>query len=419
MAINRSTRLPDSGKVFDWDKLSSRGIYLFAAAAPFSNAAMEIVIGCLTFIWFARMFFEKRILFKLTYTTIFIVVYLAAMLVSGFLSIRPVQSALMIQWEWIVLLYFVILNTMPSRKVFLDSVKILAVSCSIVSVYAIWQHFTGVDIIRQINLPGYSGFHRSGGFFGFCLTFGGFFVMAYIVTLGSFLGSVDRRTKILLGVSSLLMFLAVIASYTRSSWFGALAGTIILTFAYRWKTGVLFVVLIMLFWTGVYFIHPTLITEFGLISIVDPNYSEGSQMRMDLWIKGLLIWRDFPVLGIGQGNFRIYQDIYDFPESIYGFGHLHNELLNVAVQLGIVGLLSFLGIWIMFFLECYRFWRRERESNHYLAASVLGCGCATAGILAAGFFQCFFTDIEVGMMWWFIAGLGSAVIYLPPDGDTL
>ena len=73
-------------------------------------------------------------------------------------------------------------------------------------------------------------------------------------------------------------------------------------------------------------------------------------MRMDLWIKGLLIWRDFPVLGIGQGNFRIYQDIYDFPESIYGFGHLHNEMFNVAVQLGIVGLLSFLVIWILFFL---------------------------------------------------------------------
>jgi len=156
MTIERSTRLADSENILVWNKLSSWGIYLFAAVAPFSNAAMEILIGCLTIIWFARMLFEKRILFKWTYTTIFIVVYLTVMFVSGLLSIRPVQSALMIQWEWIVLLYFVILNTMPSRKIFLNSVKILAVSCSIVSIYAIWQHFTGLDVIRQINLPGYS-----------------------------------------------------------------------------------------------------------------------------------------------------------------------------------------------------------------------------------------------------------------------
>ena len=61
MAIDRSTRFADSEKVLNWNKLSSWGIYLFAAVAPFSNAAMEILIGCLTIIWFARMFFEKNV----------------------------------------------------------------------------------------------------------------------------------------------------------------------------------------------------------------------------------------------------------------------------------------------------------------------------------------------------------------------
>ena len=76
-------------------------------------------------------------------------------------------------------------------------------------------------------------------------------------------------------------------------------------------------------------------------------------------------------------------------------------------------------MWVIFIVGCFRFWRREQERDPQVAASVLGCGGAVAGILAAGMFQCFYTDIEVGMLWWFIVGLASAVVLLPAETSEI
>ena len=84
--------------------------------------------------------------------------------------------------------------------------------------------------------------------------------------------------------------------------------------------------------------------------------------------------------------------------------------------MGMVGVLTFLGIWGTFIVKCLSFWKRERESNSPVAASILGCAGGVVGILAAGMFQCHYTDIEVGMLWWFIAGLAVAVMMMPPEG---
>jgi len=397
------------------DKLSTWGIYAFAVVAPFSNAGMEIVIGCMVLVWLLRMVVERQILFRWNYLNVFILLYLAVMIVSGIFSARPLQSALGVKEEWIILLYFAIINTMLSRKVFLNALKVLAVSCSIVGIYAVWQHFYGYDLKHGEMLLEHSGYFRSAGFFGLCLTFGGFYVIACTSILGSFIGTSALRDRLLFGIPAAILFFAVIASYTRSSWIGAAVGSILLTFVHHWKTGVIYLLIFLLVWLGIYIFHPGLITDYGVASIVDPDYSEGSEVRMDLWDKGLEMWKDNPVLGLGPGNFTYYHDAYNFPEHIYGYHHLHNEILNVAVQMGILGVIAFLGMWVVFIVECFRFWKRERERDPHAAASVLGCAGAVAGILAGGMFQCFYTDIEVGMLWWFIVGLASAVILLPTE----
>ena len=397
------------------DKLSAWGIYIFAAAAPFSNAGMEIIIACIAVLWLLRMVIERKILFRWNYLTVFILLYLVVMIVSGILSARPVQSALSVKEEWIILLYFAIINTMPSRKVFLNALKVLAVSCSIVGIYAVWQHFYGYDLKHGSMLLEHSGYFRSAGFFGLCLTFGGFYVIAYNSALGSFFGALSLRDRLVFGIPAVILFFAVIASYTRSSWMGAAAGSILLAFVHRWKTGVIYLVIFLLVWLGIYIFHPSLFTSYGVTSIVDTDYSKGSQVRIELWKKGLEMWKDYPVLGLGPGNFTYYHDAYNFPADIYDYPHPHNEILNVAVQMGTLGVIAFLGMWVVFIVECFRFWRRERNHSPQIAASVLGCAGAVAGILTAGMFQCFYTDIEVGMLWWFIAGLASAVILIPAE----
>jgi len=400
------------------EKLFTGGMYVFAAVAPFSNAGMEMVTGYLTVVWIVRMIAGRRVMFRMNYLNVFLFLYLALMVVSGALSVHPLRSALMVREEWIVLLYFAVLNNMPSRRVFLQTLRILAVSCAVVGVYAVWQHFSGYDIKSGYTVLEHSGYFRSAGFFGLCLTFGGFFIIAYITILGSFFGSASLRDRLLFGSSAVILFFAIIASYTRSSWIGAAFGSVILAFVYRWKTGFVYVFVFLLAWTGIYFLHPSLFSSYGVASIADPGYSEGSRGRMTVWGRGWEMWQDNPVLGIGVGNIKDYKEQYNWPEIILGYGHMHNEILNIAVQMGILGVLAFAGMWWAFFAGCCRFWKRARLKDPQTAAAVLGSAGAIAGILAAGFFQCHYTDIEVGMIWWFIVGMASAAPLLPPNQNA-
>lgn len=412
-------------KHLSWNSLTAGGIYAFAAVAPFSNAGMELVIGYLAIVWIAYFIFgggkgakQSHKLFQWDFVTGSIIMYLIVMVIAGAVSARPIQSILAVKEEWIILLYFSLVTLLPSRQVFLRALYVLAISCTIVGIYAVVQHFTGINFPHDEPLLRYGNFFRSGGFFGFCLTFGGFILMVFSVLLGSFYGAEKLRSKVLFGISSAVTFLAAVASYARSIWLGAIIGSLVASIVIHWKTGIKYIAVIGLFCAGIYFFHPELIREHGVTSMIDPNYSKGSRIRVELWQKTLEMWKDHPALGIGPGNFPYYQNNYAFSESARGLTHPHNDLLNVAVQTGIIGLTAFIGIWAAFIWSCYRFWRRERKHPEYsglTAGAVLGCGGAIIGILSAGMFQCYYTDIEVGMIWWYIAGLASAVISLPQE----
>ncbi|MDD4142160.1 MAG: O-antigen ligase family protein [Bacteroidales bacterium] len=68
--------------------------------------------------------------------------------------------------------------------------------------------------------------------------------------------------------------------------------------------------------------------------------------RFCYWDAGFRIWKDHPVFGVGTGDVRDELDkkyATDFPrlDSIYRL-NIHNQYLQIAVQLGIAGLIIFL-----------------------------------------------------------------------------
>ena len=401
------------------------GIYGFAAAAPFSNAAMETAIVYLAVVWIAALIADIKVggglyrrRFRWNWITVGIAAYIAVQIAAGALSERPLYSMLRVKEEWIILLYCALVGLLVSRRIFLRALYILAVSCSISGVYAVIQHFTGINLFRDLPLTEYGGYFRSGGFFGFCLTFGGFILIVFTVMLGSFYGSVKFRDKALFGMASAATYAAAVASYARSSWTGAIAGSVILSFIYHWKTGLKYAAVLLLFWIGIYLFHPTLITEHGVTSMTDPEYSEGSKIRIELWQKGMALFKDHLVLGVGPGNFQYFLKRYGASERTASLTHPHNDVLNAAVQTGILGAAAFLWIWLAFIWKCCAFWRQEKNRDSLTAGAVLGCGGAIVGILAAGMFQCYYTDIEVGMIWWYITGLAAAVISLPSKEEN-
>jgi O-antigen ligase len=110
---------------------------------------------------------------------------------------------------------------------------------------------------------------------------------------------------------------------------------------------------------------------------------------------------DHPLLGAGVGQ---ASDLLPKYGCDLGYGHLHNDILNVAANSGLLGLAAFLWIWITFVRFTRKCDRLSQVDPWSGAMAMAGFGIVIS-FLVAGLFQCYYTDAEDGMVLWFLLGL--------------
>lgn len=96
--------------------------------------------------------------------------------------------------------------------------------------------------------------------------------------------------------------------------------------------------------------------QFGLSSILDQLSTDGTlggwQSRLEVWSASYTAIGDFAFTGIGIGGFAsVLPLLYPLPFDVVAFPHAHNLFLQVALDLGIPGLVAFLALlinlWVM------------------------------------------------------------------------
>jgi len=108
--------------------------------------------------------------------------------------------------------------------------------------------------------------------------------------------------------------------------------------------------------------------------IVNSDFSGSFGQRVSLWIAGSNIFKDNILLGTGIGNelngFHYYANKYNFVHyknmnlDNTGFIDFHNSFVQYAVQLGIIGLILFVGIF-------YTLWLNKFTSKQYRNLNII------------------------------------------------
>lgn len=204
---------------------------------------------------------------------------------------------------------------------------------------------------------------------------------ASLMLMLPFLGFGIYKFKGLLRIVFVVVTLAVITMIlllsTRSVWLGiilAVLGCVIVLMAKGdafnlsrkirvWATVVSFVVVA----AGITVIYTQEGTNnYSIIerikSIVRPD-SSNNPYRLKIWDITLSMAKDHPVTGIGAGNWKIespkYFQGYGFSKDQLNWVRPHNDYLWVLSEKGIFGLLIFLGIFVMLFVQIGKIWRSE------------------------------------------------------------
>lgn len=145
--------------------------------------------------------------------------------------------------------------------------------------------------------------------------------------------------------------------------------------------------------------HPDLIKDKKIIENLKTGYVRlPGTGRVTFWIKAIDIIRDFPLLGVGVGVYRVVA-------PYYGLNHSspHNIYLYMAGEIGFLGLGAFLWVLISIFRSTFK---SLNKTNNLIAKSII---IGTSSGLFGFFIQCFFDTnfygIQLNALMWLITGL--------------
>jgi O-antigen ligase len=333
---------------------------------------------------------------------IFPAIYIVSLILSSILSADvSISAKSAFSNDWYLLILPLIASVNINEKTRKQAFLLLIISATIAGFYGIIQYFEGIEYYRNKPLPVLGNFYRAVGAYGFYLTYAGNQLLVFAVAMSFFLlGEKKAQNRVLLLISLLILFLSVIVTFGRSAWLGA--GLVILlgTYITNRKLFGVSIVSIVIGSLILFFIFPEIQSRFT--SIFDLSQNIG---RVTLWKTSWAIFSHHPFFGIGQGLFSDYFQIFKVPGFYDKMGHAHNDYLNTAVYSGIVGLFSWIGMWISWFYFAIKSYVKMPNSNinkKILLAGILGL----TGILFAAIFQCYYTDLENNLLWWFILTLG-------------
>ena len=322
-----------------------------------------------------------------------------------FSNLRPVLLPLMLFFLWTVVAALassdVPLGLTIIKKFFIFLILLLvplaakgagriAWICRTVFVAATLSSVVG--LIQFIRNPERDLLHRISGFMGQWMTFSGLLMLA-LVALAAYCACSDWRGRRWLIPAGAVMFAAIYLSQTRSAVLGVIAGVFVVLLLQRPRATLVLLILV----PALYLVSPARIQQRfrGGWHADDPN----TRNRIELVETSLRLIGDNPWFGVGPKNVAIeaprYRGSSDYPDWMYQ--HMHNNLLQIAAERGIPGLLLWMWLMIRMAWDAWLLFARSRQdasSREALMAATAALGC-WAALVVSGLFEYNFGDSEV------------------------
>ncbi len=260
---------------------------------------------------------------------------------------------------------------------------------------------TGVVVIFQYYVLGMRDLeHRVTWPASHVMTLSGMLVAAAVFALALWLH--DLRNPYL-AATTIVSAIGVLLTYTRSAWLGWVAAVLVLILLKRpraiaWAVPV---ALIAVSFAPLPF--------FGrLISSFDTRQSSNLD-RIRMLEAGVEIIKDYPVLGVGPANIKEVYPLYrkhDAPR--FRIPHLHNNLVQLWAERGILAAVAYVMLLVLFVKECLAIRGRPGFSAAYAEAGI----AVVVALTVAGLFEFNFGDTEV---FWELLDVCALVIGAPNE----
>ena len=334
-----------------------------------------------------------------------------------------------------IALTFIFAHAVESRHQLSALLKGLLISAFLVALYAIIQ-YSGFNPTQHF-IPLFRGIeNRPGSTIGNPNFLGKFLVLILPIYIVYYFAAANRRVKYLLLAGCIILFSALIVTFTRASWFSFACSFILLAILLR-KRLVWSMQKELIFIAGIFIVVAMLWEAQSLgkkaaaggtaiptatdkiVRILDPNKGDVAA-RLYLWNMAIALIKARPILGYGPDTHAIAMEKFnlEYARKFKCSGIIdraHNNYLDTAIGQGLIGLAAYLLIIATFLIWLIKTMRAEQDATQ----KVIYCGIISAffGYLLN---DCFiFSVVSVSPTFWSLMGITIAMNKLGnPQGIT-
>lgn len=381
-------------------------IVIFIMFAPFSKKAIKISLLIALFLLIAIKIAEfGSDFFKHLITKIPIAIQLeffwVALLISTIFSLDPNYSQSVLLERYLGYILFFLLGSYLVKErgniIFLVS----AILCAgiVLGAGGIWDHFHS-NSIRLMTSYGQS------------VSLARFFVLYIPLSCIVLFFFKNKIMKIIAFVGLAFLLPCLIFNAARAAWVAVAGSLLILSFSKNRKIACGLLICIILI--GLFL--PLQLKQ-RAITTVDPlTWGE----RVPLWKISLKIFGDFPIFGPGLGmHEKLFSQYWKpsvlFPE--FRYWDVHNNYLEIASESGIVGLVAFVWIFIVFFKHVFSAFRKTSGDCQIILMGL------TISVIAVLIFALSASNITSGVqeaaVFWFILGMASGLSSLIENQEKI
>ena len=306
------------------------------------------------------------------------------------------------EWlKWVVIALMIWMLSQSARANWTWLIAAVIASASANAIVGLYIFFGGSGADHLVILGRY---FRAFGTFGQPNPFGGFMGIAlplavscatvkfHQIVIGYRAGRPFEwwRIAVFLGIAlaAILILAALLASWSRGAWLGFSVSLVVMLIAAprRLVKGIAYVSALAAFCGAMWaagvlpqsVVNRLTTAATDLFTVSDVRgiefypWNYAVVERVAHWQAAVSMAQDHPLFGVGLGSYAEVYDDYRLINWENPLGHAHNLYLNFLAETGVVGLVAYLGFWIVIFGVTWSAGRHPDQNARAVSLGLLG-----------------------------------------------
>ena len=388
------------------DNITECALLIVVFCLPFSKALIEVFSILAIFSWVLRQIVYREIKVSFNSFNLAVIFFMSMNFITVFWSINPEQTleAFFSKTLEYLFLFFISCDVFKSKKNIKKLVSVILASAIFIGADGVFQYVSGRDFLRGYTLMKSGTLIRGCFFNSNCFAAWEVLLIPIIISLfvaQPFVGQKNRRTFFLAILSFGLLTYCLLLTDCRAAWLALMVAAFIvilyiLTGARFKNKGITLTVLVFICCLVFVLIPDEVKDRFLSLGLLRSN-----KERLRIWKKAVFLLRETHFIGGGVNTFSLLRHKYN--SVMEGTEYAHNSYLQMLVETGIAGLISFLTLLSVVYARIVKALQKERDML------LFGVAVGLSVFLFHALFDNHLYSVQLAVLFWMFLGIAYAM----------